>query len=226
MCAVKNGMLSRNPRLAARISVWCGGQKRAWCMYFTRFCMCAIVCTLLIWCSGGGSSVGVHGGHCCGGLCRGLIGRCHSCVIGSRCPSRTMMLFFAIVHLVASYETVYPASQNLRVEMSDEWERPGTTCAEVTVAGSHGMSRLQVCVDCSVAPSGSVIVMGFVSTLRLMTGAPCTMKWLVAPESLMACCSWPLGVVLAAMWALWWVVLLLSSSSSSVSSSASIAKEL
>ena len=118
---------------------------------------------------------------------------------GSRCPIRIGMLFLETVHLLASYETVYPASQNLRVEMRDEWERPGTMCPAVTVAGSHGILRLQVYIDCRVTPSGSVIVMGFMSTAMLMTGAPCTMKWLVAPESLMACCSGRLlvGVVYA-----------------------------
>ena len=63
-------------------------------------------------------------------------------------------------------------------------------CARVAMAGSHGMSKLQVCVDCNVAPSGSLMVMGLVSIRLLRTGAPSAMKWLVAPESLRAvCCS-------------------------------------
>lgn len=48
------------------------------------------------------------------------------------------------------------------------------------------MSRLHVCVDRNVAPFGHVIVMGLLLTWILATGAPSVMKWLVAPESLMA----------------------------------------
>ena len=73
-------------------------------------------------------------------------------------------------------------------------------CAAVTAVGSHGISRLHVCVDCRVAPSGSVIVMGSKSTAMLMTGAPCTMKWLVAPESLIACCTGSLFVGVVCAW--------------------------
>ncbi len=94
-------------------------------------------------------------------------------------------------------------------------------CAAVTAVGSHGISRLHVCVDCRVAPSGSVIVMGSKSTAMLMTGAPCTMKWLVAPESLIACCTGSLFVgVVCALCALCGVV------SSSSSWSMRSAKEL
>ena len=49
-------------------------------------------------------------------------------------------------------------------------------------------------VDCSVAPSGSMIVMGVEVTLLLRTGAPCAMKWLVAPVSLIAV-VWPCDAV-------------------------------
>ena len=101
-------------------------------------------------------------------------------------------------------------------------------CAAVTEGGSHGISRLQVCVDCRVAPSGSVIVIGSVSTMMLITGAPCTMKWLVAPESLMACCSGMLlvGVVEALCAQLVVCMLLLLSSLASSSCSVSTANEL
>ena len=81
-------------------------------------------------------------------------------MVRSRCPTRTTHPFLETVQLSASYETVYPASQNLRVAMRDECERPGTICAAVTVAGSHGIFRLHVWVDCKVAPSGSVMVIG------------------------------------------------------------------
>lgn len=57
----------------------------------------------------------------------------------------------------------------------------------VAVAWSHGMSMMYVCVDFkNAAPFGSVMVMGFKSSCLLMTCAPLTMKWLVAPELLRA----------------------------------------
>ena len=47
---VINGRLLRNPKFAARRRVCSGGQNKTWCMYFTRFCRCGMVCTLLIVC--------------------------------------------------------------------------------------------------------------------------------------------------------------------------------
>ena len=58
--------------------------------------------------------------------------------------------------------------------------------AVVASCCSHGMSTLHVCVDCNVAPSGSVMVMGCRATCLLVTCALSMMKWLVAPESLRA----------------------------------------
>ena len=70
--------------------------------------------------------------------------------------------------------------------MRDAWARQGTMCASVTWCGNHGMSRLQVCVDCIVPPMGNVMVTGLVPFFLLTTGAPSTRKWSVAPESEMA----------------------------------------
>ena len=82
-----------------------------------------------------------------------------------------------------SKTTRHPASQNLRVEISEEWARPGTICASVIWCGSHGMSRLHVCVDWMVRPFGIVIVIGEVVGWMLTAGAPATRKWPVVPES-------------------------------------------
>ena len=82
--------------------------------------------------------------------------------------------------------TLHPESVNFLVDMRDEWERPGTICASVTVLGSHGMSKLHVCVDCIIFPLGSVIFNGDDVNFLLTTGAPCTRKCPVAPESEMA----------------------------------------
>ena len=59
-------------------------------------------------------------------------------------------------------------------------------CALVAAGHNPVMPRSHMCVDCRVDPSGSTIVMGEVASFLFRTGAPSTMKWLVAPESLMA----------------------------------------
>ena len=59
--------------------------------------------------------------------------------------------------------TFHPESINFLVGMRDELERPGTICASVTVFGSHGMSKLHVCVDCIIFPLGVLFSMGVVS---------------------------------------------------------------
>lgn len=79
--------------------------------------------------------------------------------------------------------TLHPASQNLRVEIKDECDSPGTMCASVTDDGNHGISRLQVWVDLIVFPFGSVILIGVVATCTLVAGAPSIRKCAVAPES-------------------------------------------
>ena len=79
--------------------------------------------------------------------------------------------------------TLHPESVNFLVDMRYEWESPGTICASVTVFGSHGMSKLHVCVDCIIFTLGSVIFNGDGINFLLNTGAPCTRKCPVAPES-------------------------------------------
>ena len=82
-----------------------------------------------------------------------------------------------------SKTTLHPASQNLRVDIREECDNPGTMWASVTVSGSHGMSRLHVCVDFIVLPFGSVMVIGLVAFCILVAGAPSIRKCAVAPES-------------------------------------------
>ena len=78
--------------------------------------------------------------------------------------------------------TLHPESVIFLVDMRDEWDRPGTICASVTVFGIHGMSKLHVCVDCIIFPLGSVIFNGDDVIFLFTTGAPCTRKFPVAPE--------------------------------------------
>ena len=54
------------------------------------------------------------------------------------------------------------------------------------VVGSHVMSKLHVCVDVMLLPFGIVMPIVLSATCKLVTGAPSTRKWSVAPESEMA----------------------------------------
>ena len=94
-----------------------------------------------------------------------------------------------------SNNTLHPASANFLVDISDECESPGTMCASVNASGSHGISRLHVCVYCMLLPLGSVILSRDDVGLLLTTGAPCNRKCQVAPESEMAYCTAPCNLV-------------------------------
>ncbi len=122
-----------------------------------------------------------------GGCFSGFTGRCHSPVVSSRFPVRTTRSFASeTVHDSAVYTILYPLSQNLRAAISDEWDNPGIMWASVTFAGSHGMSRLHVCVDVRIFPSGMVTCSGVTAGLMLIAGAFSVRKCAVAPVSLMA----------------------------------------
>ena len=58
--------------------------------------------------------------------------------------------------------------------------------ASVISFGSHGISRLHVCVDCMNDPLGSFIFSGLLVGRSFLTAAPFTMKCAVAPESRIA----------------------------------------
>ena len=66
------------------------------------------------------------------------------------------------------------------------WAKPGTICASVAAAGSHGMFRRHVWVDLMVSPSGRLIMRGLVAGLISITGAPGTTECPVAPASAIA----------------------------------------
>ena len=135
-----------------------------------------------------GVVVGVMGG---GG---GVMGNRPSFVWGSRSPHKTRHCSCQMLHVVFVNVTVHPASQRVLMEMSDEWESPGTMWARVANCGSPGMSKLHVWVDRRTEPSGMVTVMGLRSICLLMTCAFARMKWPVAPVSPRAYCV-GMGVV-------------------------------
>ena len=94
-----------------------------------------------------------------------------------------------------SNSSLHPASANFLVDISDKCESPGTMCASVNASGSHGISRLHVCVDWMLLPLGSVLLSGDDVGLLLTTGDPCNIKCPVAPESDMAYCTAPCNLV-------------------------------
>ena len=79
--------------------------------------------------------------------------------------------------------TLHPASQNFSVEIKYECCKPGTMRAPVILFGIHGISKLQVCVEYIMLPSGNLIAMGNLDTLTCTTADPSTRKYDNMPES-------------------------------------------
>ena len=119
------------------------------------------------------------------GAC-GRRGKTHSPVHGSRTPRHTNLSSCLTSQCSRVYVTMHPASHNALIETSDVWVKPGTMWAWRALLGIHGMSSVAVCVDFSCVPSGRLILMISAAIFWLMTGAPVTRKWLVAPASAMA----------------------------------------
>ena len=81
---------------------------------------------------------------------------------------------------------MHPASKYFLVEINDACANPGTVFASIMWFGSHGMSKLHVCVDVMILPFVIVMLIGLYATCKFVTGALSTRKWYVAPESEMA----------------------------------------
>ena len=113
----------------------------------------------------------------------GFMGRCHNFVCGSLGPSSTVSPSIVTLHFFFVNVTSQPLSQNFLVAMREVCESFGTMCPDVMSSDSQGMSKLQVCVDLIVFPSGSVMLMGCFATLMFVTFASACMKCPVAPES-------------------------------------------
>ena len=93
---------------------------------------------------------------------------------GSLVPDRTRFPLYKIRHSSMSNMILHPASQNFRVATRDECANPGTIWASVMSFGSHGMSRLQVCVDLMTVPSGNRILSGLFVGRSFFMAAPFT----------------------------------------------------
>ena len=68
-------------------------------------------------------------------------------------------------------------------EMSEYNAKSGMIRHALALLGSSGMYRSPMCVECTWSLSGSVTDIGATSACLLVTGAPTTSKWLLAPES-------------------------------------------
>ena len=116
---------------------------------------------------------------CTGMLSGGVLefsGRIHYLVGGSHVPCHTIMLLYRIHNFSLSYDNLQPMSYNILTNTKEVWARPGMTCACGAALGSHGRSKLPVCVYCTVFTYCRCMTRGWVAGLILLTGDPGRIK--------------------------------------------------
>ena len=69
------------------------------------------------------------------------------------------------------------------IDISDECERSGTMCTSFYFSGMPSMSKLHMCVDLILDPSGILILIGLSAGCKLFTVVPGRKKWPLAPAS-------------------------------------------
>ncbi len=89
-------------------------------------------------------------------------------------------------HLLLSKITQNLTLQIGRIPTSNSTNKAGMLCPVRTV-GRLGISMLHTCVDCTLRPSGTLIVNGLDATHLLATSMPSMTKMDVAPVSAIAC---------------------------------------
>jgi hypothetical protein len=127
-----------------------------------------------------------------GGVVGALVGRdrCHSLVVGSRCPVKRMLLARAMVTCSAVNCTVHPASQNWSIDRREGQVRAGTMCTHWVARGSMGRLSSASCIEVIMLLLGLRIVMGVTMVRWLMTGVVMVVKWAVLPVSAIAMFGW------------------------------------
>ena len=65
--------------------------------------------------------------------------------------------------MFSSYCNLHPASHRTLIEIRYECASPGNMCERFAVSGIPSMSRLHVCVDLSLDPSGRLIKIGLIA---------------------------------------------------------------
>ena len=86
--------------------------------------------------------------------------------------------------MFSSYFTLHPTSHNTLVDMMYAWARPGTMWSHFDLSGVSEMSRLHVCVDLCLDPSGRLMEIVFIAGCKFFTGVPGKKKCSVSPESI------------------------------------------
>ena len=105
-------------------------------------------------------------------------------------PVRMSSPFSHTSAVVAVKITLQPASQSWPIEIRLVLPRAGNRWAVVAVGGSCGISIWAVCVDFMVLPSGKETRMPLLVCRLFLWGALSERKWLVHPESNIACVFW------------------------------------
>jgi hypothetical protein len=84
--------------------------------------------------------------------------------------------------------TLHPALQRTYMPISEAIDKPGTICP-VRIIGRPGMLMSHMCVECTISPSGRLMVRWSSAGWMLDMGVPAIMKMDVAPVLAMACVS-------------------------------------
>ncbi len=116
----------------------------------------------------------------------GVMGNVHKSVDGSLYPLKITLPSNLTSHLLLSKITRHPALQSRCIPTSYATAKAGRMCL-IRTAGKPGMAMSHRCVDCTLCPSGRLIVNGLDATHLLATSTPSMTKMDVAPVSAIAC---------------------------------------
>ena len=142
------------------MSVLFGGLNTHWCRHFMRACLDVILYAL--------NNVSLRGAMFDNNMLFAMLllstwagpgqlnGSTHNPVVGSHFPLHTILCLKYTRTLSLSYNTLQPASHSILMDTNDVCANPGTMFAERACSGSHGASKLHVCVDRRVCPSGKL----------------------------------------------------------------------
>jgi hypothetical protein len=91
-----------------------------------------------------------------GGVVGRLVGsdRCHSLVVGSRCPVNRMLLANAMVTCLVVNSMVQPSSENWPIDRREGQASAWTMCTHRAARGSMGRSSSASCMEVITLPVG------------------------------------------------------------------------
>ena len=91
-------------------------------------------------------------------------------------PFSNILPRYVTMHSILVNVTSYPALHNCMTNSNECDAKPGIICPILAVDGSWGIASVQVCVDCTCPPSGSLTPSGVTATWVLETGVAVTKK--------------------------------------------------